>query len=95
MKRKTRTSVAQRPSSSSEGLAGLLVSKTRNGQWTRVVCILQVTLIGLSTVSVEWQTGGKEPEVGMVAYSFKNFIQGPGGTELRVHTALMRDQNLA
>lgn len=41
-------------------------------------------------------TGGKEPEVGCVGYSFKNFIQGPGGTspELRVHTALAKDQNL-
>ena len=41
-------------------------------------------------------TGGKEPEVGSVGYSFKNFIQGLGGTslELRVHIALAKDQNL-
>lgn len=42
-----------------------------------------------------WVTSGKEPAVGRIAYSFKNFIQGSGemAQELRVLTVLAKDQN--
>ena len=53
MKRNTRKSVAQRPERSPEGLVELSVSKTQNGQWAGVICILQVTVIGQSAVSFE------------------------------------------